>query len=193
MTGPEGAAGSVPTVGALLERRALLDRDTPALIAGSLRLSFGQLQTWAEAVAEAFAAAGVGKGDRVAVLSHNSAEGVALYYGAARGGTILCNLNIRLTEDELARILATPNRRCWSPIPTSPTSPATSQRDSGSDGSGASTQRRCRRLRNGEAERVPRPPPGPPPELSAGSRRSPPPIRCCWSIPRARLAGRKAP
>ena len=102
----DGVAGPVPTVGALLERRALLDRDTPALIAGSLRLSFGQLQTWAEAVAEAFAAAGVGKGDRVAVLSRNSAEGVALYYGAARGGAILCNLNVRLTEDELARILA---------------------------------------------------------------------------------------
>ena len=106
MTGPEGVAGSVPTVGALLERRALLDRDTPALIAGSLRLSFGQLQAWAETVAEAFAAAGVRKGDRVAVLSRNSAEGVALYYGAARGGAILCNLNIRLTEVELARILS---------------------------------------------------------------------------------------
>ncbi len=106
MTEPESAAGPVPTVGALLERRALLDRDTPGLVAGSLRLSFGQLHAWAEAVADALAAAGIGKGDRIAVLSRNSAEGVALYYGAARGGVILCNLNVRLTADELAWILA---------------------------------------------------------------------------------------
>ena len=106
MTGPESPAGPVPTVGALLERRALLDRDTPGLVAGSLRLSFGQLQAWAEAVAAALAAAGIGKGDRVAVLSRNSAKGVALYYGAARRGAILCNLNVRLADDELAWILA---------------------------------------------------------------------------------------
>ena len=106
MTGPAGAAGPVPTVGALLERRALLDRDTPGLVAGSQRLSFGQLQGWAEAVADAFAAAGVDKGDRVAVLSRNSAEGVALYYGAARRGVVLCNLNIRLTASELTDILS---------------------------------------------------------------------------------------
>lgn len=106
VTGPERVSGPVPTVGALLERRALLDRDTPGLVAGSLRLSFGQLQAWAEEVAEALAAAGVEKGDRVAVLSRNSAEGVALYYGAARRGAILCNLNVRLTGDELAYILS---------------------------------------------------------------------------------------
>ena len=95
----------MPTVGALLERRALLDRDTPALIAGSLRLNFGQLQVWVEAVAGALAAEGVGRGDRVAVLSPNSPEGVALYYGAARNGAILCTLNVRLADDELAAIL----------------------------------------------------------------------------------------
>ncbi len=96
----------MPTVGALLERRALLDRNALALIGGSLRLNFGQLQAWAEAVANALATVGVGKGDRVAVLSPNSAEGVALYYGAARSGAILCNLNVRLAENELAAILA---------------------------------------------------------------------------------------
>ncbi len=106
MTDTGEASGPVPTVGALLERRALLDRDTPGLVAGSLRLTFGQLQAWAVAVADAFAAAGVGKGDRVAVLSRNSAEGVALYYGAARRGAILCNLNVRLSEEELCWILA---------------------------------------------------------------------------------------
>jgi len=106
VTGAESTTGPVPTVGALLERRALLDRDTPGIVAGSLRLSFGQLQAWAEAVAAALAAAGVGKGDRIAVLSRNSAEGVALCYGAARRGAILCNLNVRLAADELAWILA---------------------------------------------------------------------------------------
>ena len=106
MTDTGESSGPVPTVGALLERRALLDRHTPGLVAGPLRLTFGQLQAWAKAVESALARAGVDKGDRIAVLSRNSAEGVALYYGAARRGTILCNLNVRLSEEELAWILA---------------------------------------------------------------------------------------
>ena len=106
MTDTGEATGPVPTVGALLERRALLDRDTPALAAGSLRLTFGQLQSWAEDIAAALAGAGIRKGDRVAVLSRNSAEGVALYYGAAQRGAIVCNLNVRLTGDELGYIAA---------------------------------------------------------------------------------------
>ena len=106
MTDTGEATGPVPTVGALLERRALLDRDMPGLVAGPLRLTFGQLQAWAEAVESALAGAGVGEGNRIAVLSRNSAEGVALYYGAARRGAIVCNLNVRLTEEELCWILA---------------------------------------------------------------------------------------
>lgn len=96
---------NVPTIGALLERRALRNREATALVADGLRLSFGELQAWAVAVDAALAAAGVGVGDRVAVLSRNCAASIALYYGVARRGAILCNVNIRLGGDELAHIV----------------------------------------------------------------------------------------
>ncbi len=106
MTEPDGpAAPAAPTIGALLERRALRDRGAPALIADGLRLDFGALQAWAVAVEAALADAGIGPGDRVAVLSRNSAASIALYYGVARRGAILCNVNIRLGSEELRLII----------------------------------------------------------------------------------------
>ena len=94
-----------PTIGALLERRALRNRGAPALTADGLRFDFGALQDWAVAVEAALSDAGIGPGDRVAVLSRNSAASVALYYGVARRGAILCNVNIRLGSEELALVI----------------------------------------------------------------------------------------
>jgi fatty-acyl-CoA synthase len=45
--------------------------------------------------------AGVGPGDRVAAIDFTSSEYLALYYGAARAGAILCPLNYLSAPDEL--------------------------------------------------------------------------------------------
>ncbi|WP_228431289.1 class I adenylate-forming enzyme family protein [Baekduia soli] len=56
--------------------------------------------------AAALRAAGVGPGDRVAAIDTTSAEYLALYYGAARAGAVLCPLNYLSAADELEYLLA---------------------------------------------------------------------------------------
>lgn len=93
------------TIGTLLRKRALLDRDTLAVVTPSERLTFGEIDRRTERLAAAFAKAGIGKGDRIATLLRNSAETIEIYYAAAKRGAILCNLNLRLSPPELAYIL----------------------------------------------------------------------------------------
>jgi acyl-CoA synthetase (AMP-forming)/AMP-acid ligase II len=68
----------------------------------------GQRRTWAEIndrvnrLASALARLGVGKGERVAVMSANSAECVELYFAFAKSGTIGCGLNYRLRPEQIA-------------------------------------------------------------------------------------------
>ena len=68
-------------------------RDDEALIVGGRRLRYGELQAECEAVAQALLAAGVQKGDRVAVLGRNSLEYLLLYFATAATGSILVPLN----------------------------------------------------------------------------------------------------
>ena len=49
---------------------------------------------------------GVGRGDRVAMLSRNSAQAFELMYACARLGAIFVPLNIRLSDAELARLVS---------------------------------------------------------------------------------------
>ena len=49
---------------------------------------------------------GIRRGDRVAVLSGNRSEVIALFYGCARVGAALVPLNWRLSAAELSRVLA---------------------------------------------------------------------------------------
>ena len=64
-----------------------------ALIVGDRRLTYGELDAEIDVVASALSAAGVGKGDRVAVLGKNSLEYFLLYFAAAKAGAILVPLN----------------------------------------------------------------------------------------------------
>ncbi len=106
MTDPSApSAPAAPTIGALLERRALRDSEAPALMSDGVQLNYRELHNWAVAVDAALSDAGIGSGDRVAVLSRNSAASIALYFGVARRGAILCNANIRLEGTELAPII----------------------------------------------------------------------------------------
>jgi fatty-acyl-CoA synthase len=92
-------------IGRLLAKRALLDGSRPALIAGERRLSFTELNAEACRAANALSARGVRAGDRVAALMRNGLDYVALYYGAAKIGAILCAINWRLAAQEVDYIL----------------------------------------------------------------------------------------
>ena len=69
------------------------------------RLTYSELDAGAERWASVLRAAGVGAGDRVATLTGNRTEIVALFYGALRVGAILVPLNWRLAPPELGRVI----------------------------------------------------------------------------------------
>ena len=64
-------------------------------------LSYAQLQSRVRRLAAALRAAGVGAGDRIAVLSENRIEYIELELAAAQLGVIVACLNWRLADDEL--------------------------------------------------------------------------------------------
>ena len=82
------------------ERLALIDPD-----AGE-RVSYRQWHERASRAARALAAAGVGRGDRVAVLAETSIPVLDLLFACARVGAVFQPLNLRLADPELAAILA---------------------------------------------------------------------------------------
>jgi long-subunit acyl-CoA synthetase (AMP-forming) len=93
------------TLPGVMARAAALYGDAPAIVTDAGRLSFRQLADAAGAVAAAFAAAGVRKGDRVGIWAPNSAEWIIAAIGIALTGAVLVPLNTRLKGKEAAFIL----------------------------------------------------------------------------------------
>jgi len=99
----------------LLGERARLMPDKEALVfvPTGERLSYAELDARAEAWARLWVESwGLAKGDRVALLAHNSIEFVAAYFAAGKSGVVLVPLSTRGTAHELAPILgdAAPRR-----------------------------------------------------------------------------------
>jgi fatty-acyl-CoA synthase len=89
------------TIGRWLDDRA---RNTPARVAIDAEdgpVTYGELSARAHCMAAALQAHGIGRGDRVATLTANSSEHVALLFACARLGVALQPLNWRLTPAEL--------------------------------------------------------------------------------------------
>ncbi|KAI7846029.1 hypothetical protein COHA_000566 [Chlorella ohadii] len=95
------------TIGALLERTALLHPDKEAVVSvqQGLRLSYRELLRQADEVARGLLQLGVQRRDRVGVWAPNCAEWVVLQYAAARVGAVLVNLNPSLKAAELSYAL----------------------------------------------------------------------------------------
>ena len=91
----------VHTLGRWLEDRA---RNTPARVAidtAARRVTYRELHERSRGMAASLAARGIAHGDRVATLTPNSAEHVALLFACARLGLALQPLNWRLLPGEL--------------------------------------------------------------------------------------------
>src|SRR2546421_3705502 len=80
--------------------------DKPALIFRDRPISYRQLEGAVAQAAGALAAAGVGPGDRVAVLAGNVPEFVYALHGTWRAGAVAVPLNVMLTPAELSHNLA---------------------------------------------------------------------------------------
>ncbi len=95
----------VPGLTEVLRERASTHPDRIAYIAGDTEISFGDFDRRVDRVASALKAAGVGDGDRVAILDKNSLEYAEQLFAAARIGAAQVPVNYRLAPDEVAYIV----------------------------------------------------------------------------------------
>lgn len=72
-----------------------------ALITPGAEISFQELEARASALAGALGSLGLARGDRLAILGHNSADYMTWHYAAAKAGVIFHVLNTRLAKGEL--------------------------------------------------------------------------------------------
>lgn len=93
------------TIADLLRRSAQRLPDKLAILCGETRWTYAEFDAIATRVAAGFAAQGIGKGDRVAVLARNSHAFAALRFGLARLGAVLTPINFMLKPEEVAFIL----------------------------------------------------------------------------------------
>jgi fatty-acyl-CoA synthase len=89
-----------------LRRRAMRAPEKPALSFQGTTWSYGEFQARIERMAAMFAAGGIGRGDRVALLAFNHPNMLVSLFAAARIGAILVPLNYRLSAVELRDIIA---------------------------------------------------------------------------------------
>lgn len=85
---------------------AAAEPDRTALIEGTRRITFDQLDQQANGLAVRLAEAGVGHGDAVGLLLHNRAEWFAISHAIARLGAMFVPVSPRLTRSEVDYIVA---------------------------------------------------------------------------------------
>jgi fatty-acyl-CoA synthase len=93
------------SVGDLLRRTALRHPDKLAVVAGERRVSYAEFDAAVNRCAHRLAARGLAKGDRLALLSHNSWQYAVLVFATAKLGVVLVPVNFMLGADEIAFIL----------------------------------------------------------------------------------------
>jgi fatty-acyl-CoA synthase len=87
------------------DRVAIVDEpDQPAESWGEV--TYGEMARRARAMAAGLDALGVGQGDRVAMVSHNSARLLTALFGVSGSGRILVPINFRLVAEEVKYIVA---------------------------------------------------------------------------------------
>ncbi|MDL5159072.1 class I adenylate-forming enzyme family protein [Actinomycetospora termitidis] len=94
------------TIGDQLRRHAQTRAERVAVVsyADGVRreTTYGELDRQANAVAGHLLAAGLRRGDRVAVMARNSVEVIAVYYGALKAGAAFTGINVLHGRDEVA-------------------------------------------------------------------------------------------
>jgi acyl-CoA synthetase (AMP-forming)/AMP-acid ligase II len=93
------------TLPALVERAAEQFSGCSAVEDGDVRVGYAELGDWVRRSSRAFLAAGIGRGDRVAVWAPNTWEWIQAALGAQCAGGVLVPLNTRFKGDEAAYVL----------------------------------------------------------------------------------------
>jgi acyl-CoA synthetase (AMP-forming)/AMP-acid ligase II len=92
-------------LGVLVDHAARTSPDHPAVVFGESMWTYGQWLARIQRLAGAFRQSGVGRDDRVAVLSANRPEILEVFFAAWRIGAVVVPMNYRLHRDEVAYIL----------------------------------------------------------------------------------------
>lgn len=92
-------------LGEILARNARREPDTIALVFGNSSLTFAELDTRVNKLANALTTRGVGRGDKVAVLMFNCIEVVESFFACQKIGACPVPVNFRLAPAEIAYIL----------------------------------------------------------------------------------------
>lgn len=93
------------SLSAIIRTHAVERPDGVALVCGAQTVTWGELHARSNRVAQSLRRAGVGAGDRVALLDKNGVEYFELLFGAAKIGAVLVAVNWRLTAREVAFIV----------------------------------------------------------------------------------------
>jgi fatty-acyl-CoA synthase len=101
----EEALGRRLLLGEIMARNARKFPDKEALIHGKTRLTYKQLNARINRLAHALLGLGIGKGAKVAILSHNCHQFLEAYFALAKIGGVAVPLNFRLATDELKYII----------------------------------------------------------------------------------------
>ncbi|EGD57133.1 class I adenylate-forming enzyme family protein [Gordonia neofelifaecis] len=99
------AAVADRTLGQVLADRARLTPDAPFIHFGPETVTYADMQNRASRLSAGLSAAGIGRGDRVAIAASNSPEWLVAYFGAARIGAVLVTLNVVYREHEFTYML----------------------------------------------------------------------------------------
>jgi acyl-CoA synthetase (AMP-forming)/AMP-acid ligase II len=93
------------TLPALFRTFCGLNAQTEAVVAGSERLTFAELNSLSERLARALAARGISKGDRIAIAMRNCPTWIVSYMAALKAGAVATLLNGWWQSDEMAHAL----------------------------------------------------------------------------------------
>ncbi|MPZ49425.1 MAG: AMP-binding protein [Dehalococcoidia bacterium] len=93
------------TIAGVLASRARTDQSRPFLLFEDVAWTWGELQDFSISASRMLVSRGIGKGDRVAIMSTNSDLFVALFTAIARIGAIMVPVNPDFTAGEAAYVL----------------------------------------------------------------------------------------
>jgi acyl-CoA synthetase (AMP-forming)/AMP-acid ligase II len=91
--------------GDMLRRSAARFPQKPAILWQGQALSYSELDAEANRLANTLVGLGLGKGDKVAIVSRNRIEYGIVFFGVARSGAVLVNVSVLYAADELAFVL----------------------------------------------------------------------------------------
>ena len=95
-----------------LDKGVSLGADAPCLTMNGASLTYSEVQYASRRIAAALHASGIGRGDRVAILSGNDPMALTCVFGISRIGAVWCPVNPRNEADENRQLLDLFGCRC---------------------------------------------------------------------------------